>query len=72
LLLGDATDDVIVLFYRESDGVTTHMFDTVTAAADQKTLTVVGAAVGVPAGNYRVILRVNNQQSKVSPSVAVP
>ena len=72
LLLGDDTDDVIVLFYRESDGVTVHLFDTVTTAADQQTLTVAGAGAAVPAGSYRVILRVNNQQSKASPSVVVP
>ena len=72
LLLGADTDDVIVLFYRESDGVTAHMFDTVIAAADQQTLTIAGAAAAVPAGSYRVILRVNNQQAKASPSVVLP
>lgn len=72
LLLGDDTDDVMVLFYRDSDGVTVHLFDTVVAAADQRTLTVSGAAAAVPAGSYRVILRVNNQQAKASPSVVVP
>lgn len=72
LLLGDDTDDVIVLFYRGSDGVTVHLFDTVTTAADQHTLTVAGAGATVPAGSYRVILRVNNQQAKASPSVVVP
>jgi hypothetical protein len=72
LLLGGDSDDVIVLFYRESDGVTVHLFDTVTTAADQKTLTVAGAAAAVPAGTYRVILRVNNQQPKASPAVVVP
>jgi hypothetical protein len=72
LLLGADSDDVMVLFYRESDGLTVQMFDTVTSAADQQTLTVVGAAAKVPAGNYRVILRVNNQQAKASPTVVVP
>lgn len=72
LLLGSDTDDVIVLFYRESDGTTAHLFDTVTTAADQQTLSVPGAAAAVPAGSYRVILRVNNQQAKASPSVVVP
>jgi Pvc16 N-terminal domain len=71
-LLGDDTDDVIVLFFRESDGVTVHMFDTVVTAADQQTLTIAGAAAAVPAGTYRVILRINNQQAKASPSVVVP
>ncbi len=71
-LLGGDSDDVIVLFYRESDGATVHLFDTVVAAADQQTLRVAGAAAAVPAGSYRVILRVNNQQAKASPSVVVP
>jgi hypothetical protein len=72
VLLGTDTDDVIVLFYRELDGVTVHLFDTVTTAGDQQTLTVAAAAAAVPAGTYRVILRVNNQQAKASPSVVVP
>jgi hypothetical protein len=71
-LLGDDTDDVIVIFYRPSDGATVHLFDTVTTAADQQTLTVPGAGTAVPAGTYRVILRVNNQQAKASPSVVAP
>lgn len=72
LLLGNDSDDVMVLFYRESDGVTVHLFDTVTTAADQQTLTIPGAAAAVPAGSYRVILRVNNQQAKASPIVVLP
>ena len=72
LLLGDDTDDVIVIFYRGSDGVTVRMFDTVTTVANQQTLTVAGAGAAVPAGTYRVILRVNNQQAIASPSVVVP
>lgn len=71
-LLGGDTDDVIVLFYRESDGVTVRMFDTVTSSANQQTLTVPGAAAAVPAGSYRAILRVNDQQAKSSPLVVVP
>ena len=72
LLLGAESDDVMVLFYRESDGLTVQMFDTVTSVVDQQTLTVVGVAAKVPAGNYRVILRVNNQQANASPTVVVP
>jgi len=72
LLLGTDADDVVVIFYRPSDGATAHLFDTVTTAADQQTLTVPGAAAAVPAGTYRVILRVNNQQAKASPGVTVP
>ena len=46
------------------------LFDTVTPSANQHTLTVTGIT-GVPAGQYRVILRVNNQQAKASPTVTV-
>jgi len=70
-LLGSDSDDIIVLFYREADGVTVRRFDTVTSAPDQQTLTVAGAQATVPAGSYRVILRVNDQQAKSSPSVVV-
>ena len=72
LLLGDAEDDVIVLLYRESDGVTVRQFDVVNTAADQKTLTVPGVGAAVPSGSYRTILRVNNQQANASPRVVVP
>ncbi|MND52112.1 hypothetical protein D3C80_431190 [compost metagenome] len=71
-LLGTDSDDLMVLFYRESDGVTLHLFDEATTAADQQSLVVAGAAAAVPAGSYRVILRVNNQQAKASPRVVVP
>ncbi|MDH4581247.1 DUF4255 domain-containing protein [Pseudomonas sp. BN415] len=71
-LLGTDSDDLMVLFYRESDGVTVHLFDEVTTAVDQQSLVIAGAAAAVPAGSYRVILRVNNQQAKASPRVVVP
>jgi hypothetical protein len=71
-LLGTDTDDIVVAFYRDSDGTTVHLFDTVTTAAGQQTLTVENAATAVPAGTYRAILRVNNQQARSSPSVVVP
>jgi hypothetical protein len=72
VLLGTDDDDVVVLFYRESDGVTVHLFDTVTTAPDQSALTVPDAATAVPAGSYRAILRINNQQAKASPTVVIP
>jgi hypothetical protein len=55
-------------FYQ--DGQTVRLFDAVTPAANQQTLTVAGIT-GVPPGQYRVILRVNNQQAKASPTVTV-
>src|SRR5262245_45576290 len=72
VLLGNDSDDVIVVFYRPLDGATVRMFDTVTTVANQQTLTVTAATKDVPAGTYLVILRVNNQQAKASPSVVVP
>jgi hypothetical protein len=70
LLLGSVDDDVVVAFYQ--DGRTVRLFDVVTATANQQTLTVPGVAAAVPAGSYRAILRVNNQQAKASPTVTVP
>ena len=67
-LLGTGHDDVVVAFYQE--GITVRLFDAVTPAANQQTLTVTGIT-GVPPGQYRVILRVNNQQAKASPTVTV-
>lgn len=72
LLLGEDDDDVMVSLYRPTDGVTVRTFDTVSAAADQQTLTVASVVGAVSAGNYRVILRVNNQQARMSPEVAIP
>ncbi|QBE66502.1 DUF4255 domain-containing protein [Pseudoduganella lutea] len=72
LLLGAATDDVMVLIVRDTDGVSIHLFDTLTVSADQQTLTVPGAQAALPAGTYRVILRVNNQQAKAAPLMVVP
>ena len=71
-LLGNDSDDVIVLLVHATDGVTVRMFDTVTAQVAQQKLSIAGAATGTPAGTYRVILRVNNQQAKASPQVVVP
>jgi hypothetical protein len=72
LLLGDDTDDIVVIFCRASDGAAVHMFDSVTPATDQQTVVVAGAGAAVPAGSYRVVLRVNNQQARSSPTVVVP
>ena len=70
LLLGTDADDVVVAFYQE--GRTVRLFDVVTTSADQQTLTVPGVAGAVPAGTYRAILRVNNQQARSSPTVMLP
>ena len=72
LLLGTASDDVLVLLYRENDGATVRLFDSVATSADQHSLTIAAAKTGVPIGSYRVILQVNNQQALGSPAVAVP
>jgi hypothetical protein len=70
LLLGTDADDVVVAVYQE--GRTVRLFDVVTTSANQQTLTVPGVAGAVPAGTYRAILRVNNQQAKSSPAVVLP
>ena len=67
-LLGTSHDDVVVAFYQE--GRTVRLFDAVTPTANQQALTVTGIT-GLPPGQYRVILRVNNQQAKASPTVTV-
>jgi hypothetical protein len=69
-LLGNDADDVVVALYQ--DGRTVRQFDAVTTVANQQTLTVPGVAAAVPAGSYRAILRVNNQQAKSSPTVVLP
>jgi hypothetical protein len=71
VLLGSDADDVIVVLIRDTDGRSVHLFDTFTTSADQQTLTIAGAAAAVPAGAYRVVLRVNNQQAKASPRVNI-
>lgn len=70
-LLGTQTDDVIVACYRAFDGVTVASLDHFEATPDQHTLTLPDAATAVPAGDYRVILRVNNQQARSSPQLLV-
>lgn len=76
LLLGTDSDDVLVSLVQ--DGNTVRQFDTVVTVNQpaptpwQQTLTVAGVAAAVPAGSYRVVLRVNNQQARLSPSVTVP
>lgn len=67
VLLGRAEDDVLVALYR--DGHVVRLFDGAATVADQKSLTVPGAAVGTAAGSYLVIVRVNGQQAKRSPTV---
>jgi hypothetical protein len=70
-LLGRADDDVFVAFYR--DGVVVAAFDApLTHAADQTTLTLaIPDERGLPPGDYRVILRVNGEQARNSPSVGL-
>jgi hypothetical protein len=71
-LLGSDADDVMVLLCRASDGATVQRLEGVGSAPDQQALTLTGAAAAVPAGSYRVILRVNNLQADASPAVVFP
>ena len=65
------TDDVVVALFR--DGRTQRLFDIVDDASGQNMLTVPGvAAAGLPAGEYLVIVTVNNQQARFSPPVVLP
>ena len=76
LLLGrgplqPATDDVVVGLFR--DGHTVRLFDVVDDASNQNLLTVPGVTtVGLAAGDYLVIVKVNNQQARFSPQVVLP
>jgi len=69
--LQPATDDVVVALFR--DGAAQRLFDTVADGSTQNLLVVPGvAAAGLPAGEYRVIVKVNNQQARFSPPVVLP
>ncbi len=70
VLLGAATDDVIVLLMRADDGSVVRQFDTVTSTADQHALSVPAASSGLAAGDYRVLLRVNDQQARAGQVVS--
>lgn len=74
LLLGGDADDVIVALY--SDGVTVRSYDDVVDAPGappaQTRRRVRLGAEPVPAGSYRVLVRVNGQQARESPEVVFP
>lgn len=65
------TDDVVVALFR--NGRAAHLFDVVDNASTQNLLTVPNVTgVGLAAGAYLVIVKVNNQQARFSPSVVLP
>lgn len=69
-LLGSSSDDVIVAFYR--DGAVALSIDIVTTNATQTSLTLaITTASPLAPGDYRVIVRVNGQQAKNSPSLTL-
>ncbi len=85
VLLSTWDDDVLVALYR--DGVVARLFEpnapppapvadrTVVPGAGQKSLSIAGFAGGptaLAAGEYRVIVRINGQQARLSPNVTVP
>jgi hypothetical protein len=70
-LLGLASDDVVLNFCRQSDGVAVASIDTFETSANQHTLIVRNGANLVVAGTYRLVLRVNSQQARTSPLVTV-
>jgi hypothetical protein len=66
-----ATDDVVVALFR--DGAAQRLFDTVADTSGQNLLVVPGvASAGLPAGEYLVIVKVNNMQARFSPPVVLP
>lgn len=73
-LLGTPNDDILVALYR--DGVTARVYDTAAPAPGQKHL-VVSGVLAEPApsllvsGDYRVVVLVNGQQARMSPTVSV-
>lgn len=72
-LLGSGTDDIVVAFYR--NGAVERVFEDVVTVPTQTKLTVhIVAAQALPASDYRIILRVNGQQARNSPTVhwAIP
>jgi hypothetical protein len=81
-LLGTWDDDLLVGFSRNNAIV--RVFEagpqpppaaaalTVQPAADQKTLTITGVQPAFTAGDYRVVVRVNGQQARISPTVTIP
>ncbi len=66
------TDDVVVALFR--DGRAMRYFDVVDNASSQNLLVVPGvvSSAALPAGPYRVIVKVNDQQARVSPEVTLP
>jgi hypothetical protein len=70
LLLGGEADDVVVAMHR--DGSVVAAFDVVTTQADQTHLDVPDVGDALDPGAYLVILRVNGQQARLSPTVALP
>jgi hypothetical protein len=70
-LLGGTSDDVVLNFCRQSDGVAVASIDTFETAVDQHRLIVRNGARLAAAGAYRLVLRVNNLQARLSPLVTV-
>jgi hypothetical protein len=65
------TDDVVVGLFR--DGRTVRLFDVVADASTQNLLIVPGVTgAGLAAGDYLVIVKVNNQQARFSPRITLP
>jgi len=66
------TDDVVVVLFKD-DGSVKRQFDVVAPASTQNQLTIPGVGgAGLPAGNYLVIVKVNNQQARFAPQVVLP
>jgi hypothetical protein len=70
-LLGGAGDDILLALYR--DGQVKKIFQNFTTTSDQKSLLLTLQKLDAPLpGTYRLILRVNGQQARISPEVVLP
>ena len=73
-LLGNADDDVLVALYR--NGNTVRVYDSPATSADQKHLSLSDINAEPPpsalqAGDYQVVVLVNGQQARTSPTVTL-
>jgi hypothetical protein len=81
LLLGTADDDVLIAL--SQSGAVIQLLESpppppapvpplsVVVGAGQKTLTVSGVGAAMTAGDYQVIVRINGQQARLSPTISV-
>ncbi len=70
VLLGTEDDDILVALLQ--DGRVAHLFDNAVPDANQKSMLIATVSVQANPGIYQVIVRVNSQQARISPTISVP